>query len=104
MTERPTEWHLDKSVPIGIIFTLALQLVGGVWFMAGLNAQVDELARTNELQDRRLYQVEQSSQAQAIATATMTSQIANMAETLDQIRNDQKSQIELLREILGARK
>lgn len=103
MTEQ-TEWHLDKSVPLGIIFVLVVQMAGGIWFMSALNAQVSQIARANEMQDLRLDGVEKSAQAQAVAGATTASQIAAITDTLSQIRQDQRSQIQMLREILEAGK
>lgn len=103
MTTEPTEWHLDKSVPLGIIFVLVVQMAGGIWFMSALNSQVAQISRANEIQDTRLDGVEKSAQSMAIAGATTTSQIAAITDTLNQIRVDQRSQIQMLREILEAK-
>ena len=96
--------HLDKSVPIGIIFVLIAQMAGGVWFMSALNSQVSQISRANEIQDTRLDGVEKGAQGMAIASATTNSQIAALSDTLEQIRMDQRSQIQMLREILEAGK
>lgn len=95
-----TQWHLDKSVPISIIIFLMAQMVGGVWFMSNLNAQVGQIARANELQDQRIESVEKAAQAQAIAGATVANQISNIETVLDLVRQDQRSQIDLLRQVL----
>ena len=43
-------WTLDKEVPVAIILTLFLQIVGFSWYAAKLNSRVEEqaarLART----------------------------------------------------------
>lgn len=35
-----TDWHLDKKVPIAIIFTLAVQLGTAIWWSAKLDSRV----------------------------------------------------------------
>lgn len=35
-----TGWHLDRKVPIGIIFAMLLQFCGGLWFVSKLDARV----------------------------------------------------------------
>lgn len=37
-------WHLDKKVPITIIFVLFLQFIGGLWFVAKLDSKIEEQA------------------------------------------------------------
>ena len=45
------QWHLNKGVPVGIIFAILLQICSGVWFAAQLTSQVNWLWRTvNELE------------------------------------------------------
>ena len=38
-------WHLDKKVPIALIFAIFLQAVAVVWWGSGINASIDEHAR-----------------------------------------------------------
>lgn len=40
----PEAWHLDKKVPIALIVVLVAQFLGGLWFMARLDARVEEQA------------------------------------------------------------
>lgn len=37
----PQAWHLDKKVPLGLIFTVLLQFAGFVWFAAQVTSQVE---------------------------------------------------------------
>ena len=37
-------WHLDKKVPVAIIVVIVGQFLGGLWFMARLDARVEEQA------------------------------------------------------------
>ena len=36
-------WHLDKSIPLGLIFTILVQTVLVVWWAAVLTTRVDTL-------------------------------------------------------------
>ena len=44
---RKESWHLSKSVPISLVFALALQLAGFVWFMAQMDGRIG--ANTDEI-------------------------------------------------------
>lgn len=43
----PDGWHLDKKVPLGLIFALLVQTVGVVWFFAGLRSDIELLKQDN---------------------------------------------------------
>ena len=105
-TERPaaTRWHLDKTLPLGLIGGLFLQTATVVWFMSALFTHVDQLARDAAQQAERIRTVEQSSQAQAVAGATFATQISGISDTLQTIQQDQRAQLEMLRQILQVRK
>lgn len=36
-------WHVGKEIPIAIIFAIALQTMGGIWFAATYVAKIDTL-------------------------------------------------------------
>lgn len=38
-------WHLDKRVPIALIFTIAAQTMAIVWWAATASARLDQLER-----------------------------------------------------------
>jgi hypothetical protein len=38
-------WHLDKRVPVALIFTIFIQTSAIVWWAAGINARVEQLER-----------------------------------------------------------
>jgi len=40
------EWHLNKSVPIALIFAIFIQTAGAIWWASTINAKVDELDRS----------------------------------------------------------
>ena len=104
MPEQPEPWHLDKKVPISLILAILGQTAAASWFMAGLNSQVEQL-RTNAIQQgERIRLVESSTQAQAVSGAATGAQIDAMADTLGQVRQDQRAQLDLLRQIMENRK
>lgn len=39
------QWHLDKKVPLALIFTIAAQTLAIVWWSATANARLDHLER-----------------------------------------------------------
>ena len=41
--EPDTQWHLDRRVPIGMIVTLLVQFVLGIWFISKLESRVYSL-------------------------------------------------------------
>lgn len=48
MTERTIdpdtrEWHLDKRIPVALIAATFIQFGGFVWFVATMNAKVDQV-------------------------------------------------------------
>lgn len=67
-------WHLSKSVPVSLIFTLVFQTVAIVWFLSTLNAQVEtnrtdivrhdtlieRMARDSQRQDVTLGRIEEN--------------------------------------------
>lgn len=38
-----TKWHLDRKVPISLIFAICLQTVGVVWMAASANERLNAL-------------------------------------------------------------
>lgn len=41
--ESDTKWHLDRKVPISIIFTICLQTAGVFWWAASANERLNSL-------------------------------------------------------------
>lgn len=42
-------WHLDKKVPITLVFTILVQTVAFVWFLAGVRKDVDQIKESNKV-------------------------------------------------------
>jgi len=78
-------WHLSKSVPLSIIFAVVIQTVTLVWFIAGLNASIDNNARDIVRHETRLESLETSVQNQAISVARMDENIQAIRQMLEQM-------------------
>ena len=40
----PERWHVGKEIPLALIFTLAVQTGGGIWWAASLSSKLDNMA------------------------------------------------------------
>jgi cell division protein FtsB len=78
-------WHLSKSVPLSIIFAVVVQTVTLVWFIAGLNASIENNARDIVRHETRLESLETSVQNQAISVARMDENIQAIRQMLEQM-------------------
>ena len=77
VTIDPTGWHLDKKVPIGIIFAMTLQFAGGLWFVAKLDARIYALEAAAVVQHER-------DQKQDDVTRITRMEIARQLERIDE--------------------
>jgi cell division protein FtsB len=82
-------WHLSKSVPLSIIFAVVAQTVTLVWFIAGLNASIENNARDIVRHETRLESLETSVQNQAISVARMDENIQAIRQMLEQMARGQ---------------
>ena len=78
-------WHLSKSVPLSIIFAVVVQTVTLVWFIAGLNASIDQNSRDLVRHETRIETLEISAQSQAVSLARMDENIQAIRAMLEQM-------------------
>jgi len=78
-------WHLSKSVPLSIIFAVVVQTVTLVWFIAGLNASIEQNSRDLVRHETRIDTLETSVQNQAVAIARMDENIQAIRQMLEQM-------------------
>lgn len=78
-------WHLSKSVPLSIIFAVIIQTVTLVWFIAGLNASIDQNSRDLVRHETRIEALESIVQTQAVAMARMDENIQAIRTMLEQM-------------------
>lgn len=78
-------WHLSKSVPLSIIVAVIAQTVTLVWFIAGLNASIDQNSRDLVRHETRIEALEASAQSQAVSLARMDENIQAIRAMLEQM-------------------
>ena len=78
-------WHLSKSVPLSIIVGVVAQTVTLVWFIAGLNANIEQNSRDIIRHDTRIESLEASVQSQAVSMARMDENIQAIRQMLEQM-------------------
>ena len=81
-------WHLSKSVPLSIIFAVIAQTVTLVWFIAGLNASIDQNSRDLVRHETRIEALEASAQSQAVSLARMDENIQAIRQMLEQMARE----------------
>ena len=93
-------WHLDKKVPLALIFAMAMQLVGVVWVASSINERLLQLeAQTSVFASQaRNDRAELMQQSEEIAV--LASQMRNTNETIRQLRDEVRVTNELLRQML----
>lgn len=74
-------WHLDKRVPLALIFTLMVQTGAGVWWAATMSGQVSQ----NSLAIARLDSV---TEAQRVAAQSQAVQLGRIEEQISGLRGD----------------
>jgi hypothetical protein len=79
-------WHLSKSVPLSIIVGVIAQTVTLVWFIAGLNASIDQNSRDLVRHETRIEALEASAQSQAVSLARMDENIMAIRQMLERGR------------------
>lgn len=42
MAERAEQWHLDKRVPIALIFAIMVQSASAIWWAASMSERMNE--------------------------------------------------------------
>ena len=69
------EWHLNKSVPLTLVFAIVLQTVSLVWFISQLNSAVE--SNTNDIirTQAEVSVMERTVQAQAVSMARIDENI-----------------------------
>jgi len=47
--ENENHWHLDKKVPVSLIFAILVQTAGAFWFASDISNRVSHLEETNSV-------------------------------------------------------
>jgi len=83
----PEPWHLNKSVPLTLVFAIVMQTVALVWFISSLNSAVESNKFAIVKLESKTETLEDRVQSQAVT-------IARIDENLKFIRNSVETLLE----------
>ena len=78
-------WHLQKSVPLTLVFALMVQAVALVWFFAELDSSIEANQAKVTQHNARIGNLEQLVQRQAVSLARIDENIRHIRETVDRV-------------------
>lgn len=81
MSEEP--WHLNKSVPLTLVFTIAVQTVVFVWFISQLNSTVISNTKDIIRVQTEVSVMERTVQTQAVSMARIDENIKAIRDAVD---------------------
>ena len=90
MTEQP--WHLDKRVPVALIFAMIIQFAGlvsgGVWFASKLDSKIDAVDARVTVVDRDMNRLSRQISTMADASNVQAVQLGRIEEQITGMRGD----------------
>ena len=93
-------WHLDRRVPVAIIFTLCLQSAGAIWWASSINERMEQIERRQESQAQRGERADSLLADQGQRIAVLTEAVANTNRNLERLQGELSSTNALLREFI----
>lgn len=79
-------WHVGKEIPIAMIFTIALQTAGLIWWAATITSKVDSLSYQVASLTEDKYTQHDAIRDQALASERLN----NMKQSVDQLKEEMK--------------
>lgn len=70
------EWHLDKKVPIALIFAILVQTGTAFWFASAIDTRVAQLERQGAVQEARSLRLDD----ERLKTARLEAQVISLIE------------------------
>jgi Tfp pilus assembly protein PilO len=89
-------WHLRKEIPVALIFAIAVQTLGAVWWAASQTERLEQI-------ERRMENAAIRSQNVDLALAAQATQIAVLVERIDTQNRRTEETNNLLRDFLRER-
>ena len=83
MSDEP--WHLNKSVPLTLVFTIAVQTVALVWFISQLNSTVISNTKDIIRVQTEVSVMERTVQTQAVSMARIDENIKAIRDAVDKM-------------------
>ena len=87
MASESEPWHLSKNVPITFILAIIVQSAGIVWFVSGLEANVNTNVRDIARHEIRMAEIEKTQQAMAVLNARIDENIKAIREMMETSRS-----------------
>lgn len=87
---RRDSWHLNKGVPVSLIFAILAQTVVFVWFLATLQSSVDKNAENIIRNEARIDSAEQIVQHQSVVLARIDENLKAIRDAIE--RNERNSE------------
>lgn len=99
MTDRE-QWHLDKRVPIALIFAIMVQSASAIWWAAGISERMAQIERRQASQGERSEAADRLMAEQGQRIAVLTEAVSNTNRNLERLQAEIGSTNALLREFL----
>lgn len=77
------DWHLNKSVPLTLVFAIVLQTVSLVWFISQLNSAVESNTSDIIRVQTEVEVMERTIQTQAVSMARIDENIKAIRDAVD---------------------
>lgn len=84
--EEQNDWHLDKKVPLSLIFTILLQTIAVVWFGAKMDSRVETLERSDLRHEKDIEKFSQYHEESRDRMSRIETGVARIESKLDQVR------------------
>ncbi len=93
-------WHLDKRVPVAIIFAIVVQTAGALWWAASMTERMGQIERRMEAASVRSQNVDNLVAAQAAQIAVLVTRIDEQTRQLDRLYDQMAETNTILRDYL----
>ena len=94
------QWHLDKRVPLALIFTIFVQTSGAVWWAASIAERMDQIERRMDNAAIRSQNVDNLVAQQATNIAVLVERLEAQNRNVDRLSQEVAATNELLRAYL----
>ena len=94
------QWHLDKRVPLALIFTIFLQTSGAVWWASSIAERMDQIERRMDNAAVRSQNVDSLIAQQATNIAVLVERLEAQNRNVDRLSQEVAATNDLLRAYL----
>jgi uncharacterized protein HemX len=93
-------WHLDRRVPVAIIFAIALQSAGAIWWAASMSERMEQIEQRQQAAGARAEAADARQAEQGQRIAVLTEAVANTNRNLERLQGEISTTNQLLRDYL----